>query len=116
MKKRFILRHIFICLFIFQPLQGITAQAGLNQFTELDSVGKWTIEQKFTPEENKIECRASIKGYGTWFGARIRLDGNDEVLIPEDVLYKNKFDISDSLIEVRKALLSCRSGLLYIQS
>ena len=111
-----ILSRLFIWVSISQIFYTTKVISGLNQFTEIDSFGKWTIEQKFTPEENKIECRASIKGYGTWFGARIRLDGNDEVLIPEDVLYKNKFDISDSLIEVRKALLSCRSGLLYIQS
>ena len=105
----------FICACIFQAFQGYAVQAGLNQFTEIDSLGKWSIEQKYNPEDNKVECRASMKGYGTWFGERIRLDENGELLIPENALYKNKADIFSSLIEVRIALSNCRSGLLYIR-
>ena len=104
-----------ICVCIFQTFQGHVLQAGLNQFTEIDSLGKWSIEQKFNPDNNKVECRASMKGYGTWFGERIRLDENGEVLMPEDVRYKNKADIFSSLIDVRNALSNCRSSLLYIK-
>ena len=100
---------------IFQVFQSPSIYAGLNQFTEIDSVGKWSIEQKFSHEDNKVECRASMKGYGTWFGERIRLDENGEVLIPQDVIYKNKSDVFSSLIEIRKALSSCRASLLYIR-
>ena len=111
---RITLRHCFLCAYIFQSFQSQSIEAGLNKFTEIDSLGKWSIEQKFSPEENKIACRASMKGYGTWFGERIRLDDNGEVLIPEDVIYKNKSDVFSSLIEIRKALSNCRSSLLYI--
>ena len=68
--------------------------------TEIDSFGKWIVEQKFNSEENKVYCRASMKGYGTWFGERIRLDDNGEVLITEDVIYKNKSDVFSSLIDI----------------
>ncbi len=112
---RFFLSRFALYASLLQAFQNPMIQAGLNQFTEIDSFGKWTIEQKFNYEKNKVECRASIKGYGTWFGERIRLDGNGQVLIPEDVSYKNKVEIFDQLIEVRKALSHCRSSLLYIR-
>ncbi len=110
-----ILWRLFLLSSISQIFYTTKVISGLNQFTDIDSFGKWTIEQKFTPEKNKIECRASVKGYGTWFSERIRLDGNDQLLIPEDALYNKKTDIFDYLAEVRKALLNCRSSLLYIR-
>ncbi len=112
---RIILSRIFLYTCIFQALESPLVQAGLNHFTEIDSFGRWTIEQKFNPEDNKIECRASMKGYGTWFGERIRLDKNGEVIIPKDLLYEKKDEISLYLNEVRNSLSNCASGLLYIR-
>ena len=109
------LSKLFVSVCIFQAFQNQVVNSGLNQFTEIDSLGKWIIEQKFDSADGNVECRASMEGYGTLFGERIRLDVNDQILFPQDAIYRNDDEIFDSLIEVKKALSVCRSGLLYIR-
>ena len=106
------LSRCLVCACIFQTFQGHVIQAGLNQFTEIDSLGKWSIEQKFNPEDNKVECRASMKGYGTWFGEKIRLDKNNDVIMPPGSLSEN-YPSQEDLEEIKELLKKCSSGLFY---
>ena len=61
-------------------------QAGLDKYSYLDHVNEWTIERKIDSTENTVSCRASIASGGSWFGARIRLDKNDNLVYPPKLL------------------------------
>ncbi|WP_320668001.1 hypothetical protein [Prochlorococcus sp. MIT 1307] len=87
-------------------------QAGLDKFSFLDQVENWIIERKFNSSNETISCRASIPKNGTWFGARIRLDGNDQLLFPSEHL-KKALSLK-TIKSVRKALKACRTGLIYL--
>ena len=89
--------------------------AGFNEFTRLDSYGDWIIEQKFDSETKKVLCRASMKGDGTWFAAKIRLNRNDEVLLPQGDAKDKKIELAD-VQHVRRMLRKCRASLLYLQN
>ncbi len=90
-----------------------SVHAGLNHFTEIDAFANWTIEQKFDSDNDKIQCRASMNGNGTWFGEKIRIGANDQILVPLD-LVDRKEEAEMHLEEVKYALKKCRSGLLYM--
>ncbi len=104
-----IAKYIFLFFLVDIPL----IHSGLDHFSEIDSFEKWIIEQKFDFETNKVSCRASMKGNGTWFAQRIRLDKNDQILIPEGMKLKNTFRSSE-LEHVKSLLLKCRSSVLYL--
>jgi len=89
------------------------ANAGLNKFTEIDSFDNWIIEQKLDFETKDISCRASMNGYGTWFGDRISLNQDDEIFYPKGILRQTLPD-NLPLKRLRIALVKCRSGLLYL--
>ena len=59
-----------------------SVQAGLNNFTDLIFVEEWLIERKIDLTFNEIECRASIPSHANWFGARVRLGPNNELIKP----------------------------------
>ena len=69
----------FIVLTCFAWIESV--HAGLNKFTYLDKVDEWVIERKFDSEKNTISCRASIPAQGSWFGARVRMDKNNDIAI-----------------------------------
>ncbi len=90
------------------------AEAGFNKFTELDSYKNWIIEQKFDSKNNRVLCRASRSGYGTWFGEKIRLDKSDDVIMPPGTLIED-FPTSRDLDTIKELLKECRSGLFYLR-
>ena len=59
-----------------------SVNAGLNSFTNLTVLEDWLIERKVDINNNQIKCRASIPSNATWFGARVRLGTNDELINP----------------------------------
>ena len=87
-------------------------QAGLDKYSYMAKVEDWLIERKYDSLEEIILCRASIPKHGGWFGARIRLNKHDELIIPSEL---GKIEIpSDSKMKnVIKVLSNCRSGLFY---
>ncbi len=90
------------------------AKAGLNNFTELIFVDDWLIERKFDLITNDTKCRASIPFHANWFGARVRLGPNDELIKPIWISVKAD-QLSDSKIDkVKEMLEDCRSGLLFL--
>ena len=91
------------------------AQAGFDKFTVIDSLGKWRIEQKFDAKTKQIFCRAFLKGNGTWFAEKVRINRNDEFIVPEGGLLREVPSLND-VREVRGMLRECRKGLLYLQS
>ncbi|KGG23220.1 hypothetical protein EV09_1968 [Prochlorococcus marinus str. SS35] len=54
-----------------------------------------------------------MTGYGTWFGEKIRLGMNDEIIFPTDDSKKIVPNLTQIEI-VRKLLDKCRAGLLYL--
>tara|TARA_Y100001968_G_C19123526_1_gene603091 strand:+ start:82 stop:426 length:345 start_codon:yes stop_codon:yes gene_type:complete len=90
----------------------VESLAGLDAFTSLVQIDAWQIERKVESNTNKIICRASIPGYGAWFSQRIRLDQNDQLMIPSDI---SQMDLSNkiSLKKVKEALKTCRAGMIY---
>ncbi len=104
-----------IILLILSPLLILiySARAGLNDFTKLDKIEDWIIERKFDASSDEILCRASKIGYGTWFGARIRLDKNGNLVVPRDLSKEPKPSLL-LLGRVKEALRRCRSGFVYM--
>ena len=88
--------------------------AGLNNFTDLIFVDEWLIERKVDLTINEIKCRASIPSHANWFGARVRLGSNDELIKPiwistkADQLHESKLD------KVKEMLDNCRSDFLFL--
>ena len=87
--------------------------AGLDKYSYLDKVDDWIIERKIDSNTNQVFCRASLPKYGTWFSSRIRLDKNDELVIPYNLL---GFDLEAPKIikDIKSALKACRKGVLYL--
>ena len=105
--KKFFIWLLFIC-------SCTSVQAGLNKFTHLLFVEEWLIERKVDLTINQTKCRASIPSHANWFGARVRLGTNDELIQPLWISLK-KDQLSDSkLAKVRELLEDCRSGLLFL--
>ena len=93
-------------LLVLLSLMGATALA--QGFQTIDRVDGWLIERKRDSEQNHV-CRASLPGGGSWFSARVRLDLNDALVVPEGLITPNK----SSVDAAREAVLLCRSSLLY---
>ena len=91
-----------------------TVKAGINKFTTLIFVEDWLIERKIDLRNNDVECRASLPKDGSWFGARIRLGSNDELIKPFWIPIKEEKIYELRLIKVKKVLKDCRSGLLFL--
>ena len=77
-------------------------------FQKLDSTHGWLIERKLSEQQEPI-CRASVTGGGTWFSARVHLNPNNELVIPEGLTVPTKTSVDVAL----EALRLCRSSLLY---
>ena len=91
-----------------------SANAGLNNFTNLIFVEDWLIERKVDLTINQTKCRASIPSNANWFGARVRLGPNNELIIPIWILVKSDQVIDSKLTKVKELLETCRSGLLFL--
>ncbi len=91
------------------------ADAGLDTFTVIDLHRDWRIEQKYESETKTIFCRAFLEGNGTWFAENVRLDRDDELVMPEGITSADLPRMND-LKEVRARLKKCRNGLLYFSN
>ena len=93
-----------ICL-----LLGLISTPAMAQgFQKLDSTHGWMIERKLSEQQEPI-CRASVIGGGTWFSARVHLNRNNELVIPEGLKSPSNKSVDAAL----EALRLCRSSLLY---
>jgi hypothetical protein len=91
-----------------------SVQAGLNNFTDLIFVEGWLIERKVDLNLNKTICRASIPSHASWFGARVRLGPDNELIKPMWISVKADQLIDSKLAKVKEVLHSCRSGLIFL--
>ena len=93
-------------IWLLLALFGTSAMA--QDFQKLDSTHGWLIERKLS-EQNKPICRASVIGGGTWFAARVHLNRDNELVIPDGLSRPDK----DSVNAAIEALRLCRSSILY---
>ena len=91
-----------------------SVNAGLNSFSNLIVVEDWLIERKVDLIINKIKCRASIPSHANWFGARVRLGPNNELIKPIWISIKDEQVLDSKLAKIRELLNECRSGLLFL--
>ena len=91
-----------------------SVNAGLNSFTNLIFVEDWLIERKVDLEKNVIECRASIPAHANWFGARVRLGADDELIQPLWIFVNPDQVIDSKLTKIKGILETCRSDFLYL--
>ena len=109
--SEFLKNYFFLVLLIY----CITpVNAGLNKFTNLIFVEDWLIERKVDLTINETQCRASIPSNASWFGARIRLGPENELIKPIWISVKAKQVFDSKLVKIRELLDDCRSGLLFL--
>ena len=101
-------------LLLFFLLSSTTVRAGLNNFTDLILVEEWLIERKVDLSVNDIKCRASIPSHANWFGARVRLGPNNELIKPIWISVKADQVIDSKLTKIKELLDDCRSGILFL--
>ena len=104
-------------LFLFFSLVFCTCKAGkagINKFTNLIFVEDWLIERKIDLRNDDVKCRASLPRDGSWFGARIRLGSNNELIRPRWISIEDEEFGDLRLIKVKRVLKDCRSGLLFL--
>ena len=92
----------------------ISVNAGLHGFTNLIFVEDWLIERKVDLTINQIKCRASIPSHANWFGARVRLGPNNELIKPLWISVKSEQVRETKLDKIRDFLDECRSGFLFL--
>jgi len=91
-----------------------SVNAGLNKFTNLIFVDDWLIERKVDLTINETQCRASIPSHASWFGSRVRLGPNNELIKPIWINIKEDQLQDSKLAKVKELLDDCRSGLLFL--
>ena len=107
----FLKKYLFLTLLIFS---FTSVNAGLNSFTNLIFVEDWLIERKVDLTINETKCRASIPSHANWFGARVRLGPNNELIKPIWISVKADQIIDSKLTKIKAILDNCRSGLLFL--
>tara|TARA_Y100001968_G_scaffold262560_1_gene250883 strand:- start:726 stop:1076 length:351 start_codon:yes stop_codon:yes gene_type:complete len=104
---------IFFFLTLF--ISSFTSlNAGLNNFTDLIFVEEWLIERKIDLKNKITKCRASIPLHSTWFGDRVRLGPQNELIKPIWISVDEAQLLDSKLDKVKKLLDYCRSGLLFL--
>ena len=91
-----------------------SVNAGLNNFTDLIFVDEWLIERKVDLTINEIKCRASIPSHANWFGDRVRLGPNNELIKPMWISLEADQFFESKLVKVKELLNDCSSGLLFL--
>ena len=91
-----------------------SVNAGLNGFTNLIVEEDWLIERKVDLSINETKCRASIPSQANWFGARVRLGPNNELIKPIWISVKTEQVLDSKLTKIKELLDDCRSGLLFL--
>ena len=107
----FFKNYFFLTLLIFS---FTSVNAGLNSFTNLIFVEDWLIERKVDLTINETKCRASIPSHANWFGARVRLGNNNELIKPIWISVKADQVIDSKLTKIKKILDDCRSGFVFV--
>ena len=102
------------CFLILSICSLTSVNAGLNNFTNLIYVEEWLIERKIDLSNNEIKCRASIPIHANWFGARVRLGSNNELIKPNWISVSADQLLDSKLAKVREKVDGCRSGILFI--
>ena len=106
------LKNYFFGTFLIFSFTSVNA--GLNSFTNLVFVDDWLIERKIDLTINETKCRASIPSHANWFGARVRLGPNNELIKPIWISVKADQIIDSKLTKIKAILDNCRSGLLFL--
>ena len=109
--SKFLKNYFFWTFLIFS---FTSVNAGLNSFTNLVFVDDWLIERKVDLTINETKCRASIPSHANWFGARVRLGPNNQLIKPIWISVKADQIIDSKLIKIKEILDNCRSGLLFL--
>ena len=91
-----------------------SVNAGLNSFTNLIFVEDWLIERKVDLSTSEIKCRASIPSHANWFGDRVRLGPNNELIKPFWISVRAHQVNDPKLTKIKELLDDCRSGLLFL--
>ena len=86
----------------------------MNSFTNLIFVEDWLIERKVDLTLNETKCRASIPSHANWFGDRVRLGPNDELIKPIWISVKADQVLDSKLVKIKELLEDCRSGILFL--
>ena len=107
-----ILKNYFFLVLVIFSFRSVSA--GLNSFTNLIFVEDWLIERKVDLTINETKCRASIPTDANWFGARVRLGPNNELIKPIWISVKADQIIDSKLTKIKEILDNCRSGLLFL--
>ena len=107
----FLKKYFFWSLFISS---FTSVNAGLNSFTNLIVVEDWLIERKVDLTINETKCRASIPTHASWFGARVRLGPNNELIKPIWISVRAEQVLDSKLAKIKALLDDCRSGLLFL--
>ena len=110
--SEFLKNYFFLALLI--SCLTTSVNAGLNKFTNLIFVEDWLIERKVDLTINETQCRASIPSNASWFGARIRLGPENELIKPIWISVKANQVLDSKLVKIRELLDDCRSGLLFL--
>ena len=106
------LKNYVFWIFLIFTINSV--YAGLNSFTNLIFVEEWLIERKVDLTINEIKCRASIPSHANWFGDRVRLGPNNELIKPIWISVKADQVIDSKLTKIKELLEHCRSGLLFL--
>ena len=109
--SEFLKNYFFLTLLIST---FTSVNAGLNSFTNLIFVEDWLIERKVDLNSNETKCRASIPLHANWFGARVRLGPNNELIKPIWISVNADQVIDSKLSKIKELLDDCSSGLLFI--
>ena len=106
------LKNYFFGTFLIFSFTSVNA--GLNSFTNLIFVEDWLIERKVDLTNNDIQCSASIPSHANWFGARVRIGPNNELIKPIWISVKDDQVLDSKLIKIKELLDDCRSGLVFL--
>ena len=109
--SEFLKIYFFLPIFFFNFL---SVNAGLNNYTPLIFVEEWLIERKVDLGINETKCRASIPSHANWFGARVRLGPNNELIKPIWISLNGEQLLDSKLAKVREFLDDCRAGFLFL--
>ena len=86
-----------------------SVNAGLGHFSSLIFVDEWLIERRLDLNINVAKCSASIPSHANWFGARVRLGPNDELIKPIWISINDDQLLDSKLVKVKEILDECRS-------
>ena len=81
---------------IWLSLALIGSPAIAQGFQKLDSTHGWLIERKLS-EQMKPICYASVIGPATYFSARVHLNRNNELVIPDGLSTPDKESVNAAI-------------------